>query len=75
MIVDDSTGYIFVSGLTQSANFGPAQNSHGFLYALNGDGNWMWGQFFYNVSYCVSEIIGIQMSSKNSFLTALGYAN
>lgn len=35
----------------------------------------MWGQFFYNVSYCVSEVTGMQMSSKNSFITVLGYSN
>jgi hypothetical protein len=35
----------------------------------------MWGQFFYNVSYCVSDIGGVAMSSKNSFITALGVSN
>jgi hypothetical protein len=38
-------------------------------------GNWMWGQFFYNVSYAVSEVTGVIMSSKNSYVNVLGYAN
>jgi hypothetical protein len=37
--------------------------------------NWMWGNFFYNVSYAVSEIDGIQMTSKNSYITVFGQAN
>jgi hypothetical protein len=38
-------------------------------------GHWKWGQFFYNVSYCVSEITGMQFSSKKSYVTILGYSN
>lgn len=35
----------------------------------------MWGNFFYNVSYAVSEITGCKLSSKGSFITVLGKAN
>jgi hypothetical protein len=38
-------------------------------------GNWMWGNFFYNVSYAVSDVTGCKMSSKNNYLTILGKAN
>jgi hypothetical protein len=39
------------------------------------NGNWMWGQFFYNVSYAVSEINAIKMSSKSNYAVVLGQAN
>jgi hypothetical protein len=37
--------------------------------------NWIWGNFFYNVSYAVSEVDGIQMTSLNSYVTVFGQAN
>lgn len=70
--IDTSSKYILVGGMSQSANFAPAENNHGFLYALDMNGNWMWGNFFYNVSYAVSEIDGIRMSSKKNYVTVLG---
>ena len=54
MNVDPETNYIFVGGRTESSNFAPAENPHGYVYAVSAEGNWMWGQFFYNVSYAVS---------------------
>jgi len=33
--MDPDSGYIFVGGMTQSANFAPAENDHGFVYALD----------------------------------------
>lgn len=72
---DPTTEYILVGGRTQSANFAPAENDHGFVYATSLNGDWMWGQFFYNVSYCVSNIGGLTMSSKNSFITISGSSN
>lgn len=42
---------------------------------MDGAGNWMWGNFFYNVSYAVSDITGCKLSSKNSYITVLGKAN
>lgn len=35
----------------------------------------MWGNFFYNVSYAVSEVQGIHMSSKNTYVNVFGQAN
>lgn len=35
----------------------------------------MWGNFFYNVSYAVSEINACKLSSKGSYITVLGKAN
>jgi hypothetical protein len=39
------------------------------------NGNWIWGNFFYNVSYAVSSVSGIHMSSAKSYVTVLGQAN
>jgi len=75
MEVDPVSNYIMVGGKTQSSNFAPAENDHGFVYALDMNGNWMWGQFFYNVSYAVSEVTGLKMSSLNNNVNVLGQAN
>lgn len=60
--MDPLSNYIFVGGKTESSDFAPAENPHGYVYALSPDGDWMWGQFFYNVSNAVSSIDGIVMS-------------
>ena len=60
--VDNTTNHIYIGGSTDSSNFAPAENSHGFIYSVNQDGDWLWGQFFYNVSYAVSSIDGIVFS-------------
>lgn len=73
--IDTISNQIFVGGKTQSSNFAPAENEHGFVYSLDQNGNWMWGQFFYNVSYAVSEVDGITLSSKKNYLSILGKAN
>ena len=64
--VDPVNNYIYVGGVTESSNFAPAENPHGYVYAVSPDGDWMWGQFFYNVSYAVAQIDGIIMSQNNS---------
>jgi len=63
---------VIVGGNTTSSDFAPAANEHGFLYALDLDGNFMWGRFFYNVSYAVSDISGCQMASDGNTLSVLG---
>lgn len=73
--VDPVSQYIFVGGKTDSSNFAPAENPHGYIYAVSPMGDWMWGQFFYNVSYAVSRVEGIIMSSNNTYVTCLGQAN
>lgn len=72
MEVDYTNNYILVGGKTQSSNFAPAENDHGYVYAVDMNGNWMWGQFFYNVSYAVSEVDGIHMSSLSNSVMVLG---
>ena len=62
---------IVIGGNTTSADFAPAANEHGYLYALDMEGNFMWGRFFYNVSYAVSDITGCQLSSDGETLSVL----
>jgi hypothetical protein len=75
MNVDPVTNNMFIGGLTDSSNFAPAENPHGYVYAVSPDGDWLWGQFFYNVSYAVSSIDGIVMSQNNNFISCIGQAN
>lgn len=63
---------ILVGGNTTSSDFAPAANDHGYLYALDMDGNFKWGRFFYNVSYAVSDISGCQLSSDGASLAVFG---
>lgn len=66
---------IVYGGNTTSVNFAPAANDHAFLIAIDYDGNWMWGKFFYNVSYALSDISGCQMASDGLSLTLFGISN
>ena len=75
MLYDETSDYIIAAGKTNSNNFAPAQNDHGYIFALDSLGNWMWGNFFYNVSYSVSTITGCKLSSDKSYITVLGLAN
>lgn len=72
MAYHEDTGLIIVGGNTTSPDFAPAANDHGFLYALDIDGNFQWGRFFYNVSYAVSDISGCRISSDGNSLSVLG---
>jgi len=74
-LFDPKTEYIIVGGTSTSNDFAPAENQHGFLYALDLNANWKWGNFFYNVSYAVSDITGCQMSSEGTSLMVFGQAN
>ena len=72
---DPTNNFFIAGGKTKSSDFAPAENDHGFVYALNEYGDWMWGNFFYNVSNAVSDVTGCTMSSKNSYLAILGKSN
>jgi hypothetical protein len=70
--IDPVKRLVVIGGNTTSSDFAPAANEHGYLYALDFDGNFMWGRFFYNVSYAVSDISGCAMASDGSTLSVLG---
>ena len=55
---NESTDLIIVAGNTTSDDYAPAANDHAFMYAVDMEGNWMWGNFYYNVSFAVSTISG-----------------
>jgi hypothetical protein len=67
----EESGLLLVGGNTTSADFAPAANDHGYIYALDLDGNFMWGRFFYNVSYAISDVSGCQIASDGSSLAVL----
>ena len=74
-IYDPANQLIIVGGVTNSEDFAPAPNDHGYLFALDLYGNWKWGNFFYNVSYAVAQIDGCQMSSDGTSLSLTGLGN
>lgn len=72
---DDPSGVIIVGGNTTSDNFAPAANDHGFLFAIDLTGNILWGKFYYNLSYAMSDISGCSKSTDGSSLTIIGIGN
>lgn len=72
---DPKSKLILVAGNTTSDNFAPAANDHGFIFAIDLTGNWVWGKFYYNVSYAFSNVAGCRFSSDASSLTFHGMAN
>lgn len=67
-IYDPVNEYIIVAGNSTSEDFAPAANDHAFAYAVDLDGNWKWGNFFYNVSYAVSTISGCHMDGNGNIV-------
>lgn len=65
---DEKNQLILVTGNSTSEDYAPAANDHAFTYALDLDGNWMWGKFFYNVSFAVSTISGCHLDANNKLV-------
>lgn len=57
---------ILVAGNTTSEDYAPAASDHAFLYAIDMEGNWVWGKFFYNVSFAVSTISGCSRNTEGN---------
>lgn len=70
-VFDQVNEFIIVAGQSNSDDFAPAANDHAFVYAVDLDANWMWGKFFYNVSYAVSSISGCHLDDEGT-LNVLG---
>lgn len=66
--------YIIVGGNTNSPDYAPAANDHAFMYAVDYEGNWRWGKFFYNESYAISTISGCQIDD-NGNIIIMGMSN
>jgi len=67
-VYDEKNKLIIVAGNSTSEDYVPAANDHGFAYAIDLDGNWKWGKFFYNVSFAISTVSGCQMDANNNLL-------
>jgi len=65
---DPEREYIIVGGNTTSSDYAPAANEHAFIYAVDYDGNWVWGKFFYNESYAISTINGCQLDDNGNLI-------
>jgi hypothetical protein len=75
MLYDEVNDRVIIGGTTGSSDFCPAENDHGYILALNSDGDWHWGNFFYNVSYSISDITGCSYTSKNTSIALFGKSN
>ncbi len=74
--VDKQTGYIYVGGHTLSPDFGPNLTQHGYLFALNQESFWMWGNYYSTFDhYNITTITGVSVSSHNSHLAAMVISN
>ena len=71
IVHDKRNSQIIVAGNTTSGDYAPASNDHAFAYAVDMNGNWRWGKFFYNSSFAVSTISGCHLDFDNS-LVVLG---
>jgi hypothetical protein len=69
-VFDEKNQQIIVAGNSTSEDYAPAANEHAFVYAVDMQGNWKWGKFYYNVSYAVSTISGCSMDD-NGYLMAM----
>ena len=74
-VYDPKEQLIIVGGVTKSNDFSPQSIDHGYLFALDLSANWKWGNFFYNISYPISQIDGCQLSSDGDSLAIAGLAN
>ena len=65
-VLDDKLNkQILIAGNSTSGDFAPTNQSHGFSAAIDYDGNWKWGHFFYNISYRLSTISGCYLNADN----------
>ena len=72
VVFDPANNLVIVGGITRSSDFGPANSPYGFLYAINLEGEWTWGNYFQNFTSNLSEITGCQLSSDGKSVVILG---
>lgn len=69
----DSHGLILVAGNTTSDDYAPAASDHAYMFAVDLEGNWVWGNFFYNTSLALQTISGCTKAvSGNPLLLGMG---
>lgn len=67
-VYDPVNKLIIVAGNSTSEDYAPAANDHAFAYAIDLESNWVWGKFFYNVSFAVSTISGCHLDANNALV-------
>jgi hypothetical protein len=65
---DKVNDIIIVAGYTESDEFAPTESAHGWAYAVDFDGNWLWGYFYYNVGAAIESIAGCHFDANNDIL-------
>ena len=71
LVYDPGSQLLISGGKTLSSDFGPANTAHGFLFAVNLEGDWVWGNYFMNLTSAVRSISGCQLSSDGQSLVVL----
>ena len=71
LVFDPVNEFFIVGGKTLSNDYGPSLSRHGFLYAIDLEGNWAWGRFYYNSS-AINDISGCTLSTDGKKVVALG---
>lgn len=67
---DKSRSYIITAGWTTSEKYVPSVNPpHAYMYAVDLDGNWQWGKFYYNQSISINSITGCHLNDAGMILT------
>ena len=62
---------VIVGGVTRSNDYGPSNSPHGFLYAVDLEGNWVWGNYYYNRTNVV-EFTGCKLASDDVSVVVFG---
>jgi hypothetical protein len=59
---------MIIAGVSSSSGFVPTENPHGFAYAVDTVGNWIWGKFYYNVGTSLETVSGCKLDEENNLL-------
>ena len=69
---DPTTELIIVGGTTRSSDFGPANSAYGFLFAVDLQGDWVWGNYFQNFTSGVREVTACDLSTNGAEIVVMG---
>jgi hypothetical protein len=71
MVYDEENQLIIIGGNTLSNDYGPSLGQVGFMYAVDLQGNWRWGNYYYSQA-SISDITSCSLSSDSKLLAAFG---
>ena len=63
-VYDENNEIVVVGGFTDSKDFGPIQGYNfefAYLFAVDIDANFLWGNAYFNYSYPIAHILDIEM--------------